>query len=275
MRALAGPRPSAARVAARSASSPIRAPEPSSPRVKPRPPTMVSLPATRAIAAEPVPAMTRPPSSPACAPMQAVVASLAARTSANPGKAATTASASPASLSPARPRPMATPGRSDSPSPALPRTSPTTPRRTSTAAAKSTWMFAAAPVASARLTPAPSRSRPRHRVAPPSTPMNMRGVSLTPGSAPGAAGSRTEPPPGPLVSPKACVRWHATFSPRWRVDALPGLASAPRGLNAAVLGRDHPSGVSFLAVLRSDERVYRRSNIATRDVRSLTMNAEG
>ena len=55
-------------------------PEPSSPSAKPRPPTMVSRPATRAIAAEPVPAITSPPSAPACAPMQAVEASFAAET---------------------------------------------------------------------------------------------------------------------------------------------------------------------------------------------------
>ena len=92
--ALAGPRRSKARIAARIASRPIWAPAPSSPSVKPRPPMMVSFPLTRAIAAEPVPAITSPPSTPAWAPMHAVTASFAARTRRKPGNASTTRAAS-------------------------------------------------------------------------------------------------------------------------------------------------------------------------------------
>ena len=94
-------------MAARSASRPIWEPEPSSPSANPRPPMIVSLPRTRAIAAEPVPAMISPPSAPAWAPMQAAVASFAARTRRKPGKAAATRAASLASLNPASPRPIA------------------------------------------------------------------------------------------------------------------------------------------------------------------------
>ena len=103
--ALAGARPSWARIAERSASRPIWEPDPSSPSANPRPPMIVSLAPTRAIAAEPVPAITSPPSAPACAPMQAVVASFAAHTSRKPGKAAATRVWSLPCLNPASPKP--------------------------------------------------------------------------------------------------------------------------------------------------------------------------
>ena len=189
---LAGPRRSKARIAARSASRPIWAPAPSSPSVKPRPPMMVSFPLTRAIAAEPVPAITSPPSAPAWAPMHAVTASFAARTRRKPGNASTTRAASLGSSIPASPNPIAIRARSALVSPALAITSLTTARRTAIAAAKSTWIFAAAPLASTSSLPSASRSRARQRVAPPSTP-RVSGAPVMPLSL-----ERQPSPPPPL-----------------------------------------------------------------------------
>ena len=90
---------------------------------------MVSWVRTRAIAAEPVPAMMSPPSAPAWAPMQAVVASFAARTRRKPGKAAATRVWSLSPLNPASPSPMAIDPRSAWSSPAFVMVASTTARK--------------------------------------------------------------------------------------------------------------------------------------------------
>ena len=80
--------------------------------------------------------------------MQAVTASLAARTRDSRGTPRRPLGVA-ASLTPARPRPIATRGWSAGASPASCSASPTTERAAATAAAKSTWMLAEAPSASA------------------------------------------------------------------------------------------------------------------------------
>ena len=76
--------------------------------MKPRPPKTVLLPLSRAIAAEPVPAMMIAPSAPPWAPRQAVTASFSALTLLKSLNCASTLRASASVVMPARPSPRAT-----------------------------------------------------------------------------------------------------------------------------------------------------------------------